>query len=497
MKDKTVRGVFWTLVDTAGGQALNFIAFLVLARLLAPADYGLVAMAMAAIAIPGILLNEGFGDSLVQREGLTDEHINVVFWVNLGLSLIFVALVMACSGLIASLAGEPQVAPVIRWMSLTLVATGMGSVAGAIYRRRIDYSRFALRTLVATVSGVVTGVGLAVLGFGVWSLVASQLVQGFVGLAVMWYELGWYPGLRFSVKAFRDIGHFSSYVMLGNVFRFATEKLDSVIIGSALGANLLGFYYMAQRLLMTINYVSISPVDAVMLPSLSRMQDDPKKLADTYVTMIWAAAILWVPSTLGLGLVAPRLVPLLFGPKWDFAVPVIMIVSITAVTQVLMRATSQVLIAVGRPLTNALINAIHLVIMVLMMLVGVRYGINGAAWAFTLTTFAIVPFHLAAIHRVVGVRVGNMMLKYSSVLAAGAVMGGAVYEIGVVAGPAMGDWTLLVQIACGAAVYAVALYCFAASHLRELLSTVFSGFQPSRMVPARLMRQISRLRGAT
>src|ERR1700686_5290246 len=110
---------------------------------------------------------------------------------------------------------------------------------------------------------------------------------------------------------------FASQVMAGNALRFATDRIDSIIIGSFLGVLALGYYYMAQRLLTTINFMTISLVDNVMLPALSRMQDDRNKLIETYISMIWAAAILWVPTVAGLGLVSSHFVPVLFGHKCD------------------------------------------------------------------------------------------------------------------------------------------------------------------------------------
>jgi O-antigen/teichoic acid export membrane protein len=480
VKEQTVRGAFWTLVDAAGGQVFSLIAFLVLARLLEPEDYGVIALATSILAIPSILLNEGLGDSLIQRNEWDDAHVNAAFWANLALAAVFVVAAEAGAQALARLTGEPLVAPTIRWLAPCLFATAATSIAANIYRRRFNYSTSALRTFVATVSGALVGISMAVLGFGIWSLVGSQIVQQTVGLLVMWLGLGWRPKIGFSRDAFGDLYHFSSRVMMGNAVRFATEKLDSVIVGSALGPLALGYYYMAQRLLTTINFVTISLADNVMLPALSRMQHDKGRLAEAFMSMIVAAAMLWVPFVAGLGLVTPHLVPLFFGHKWDPAVPVIMIVCITAVSQVLSRTTSQALLAVGRPTVNVVLNMIQFAIMVASFLVGVQFGIVGAAAAYTTMSIAIVPFHLWALRRSVDVPIGRLLLEYAPVVEAALIMSGAVLVVGRLLSPMMGDWCLVGQIPVGAVVYVVALYCFAPRRVKEVSSLV------AHLLPARL-----------
>src|ERR1700730_18027184 len=125
MKEQTIRGSFWTLVDAAGGQVLSLLAFVVLARLLAPQDYGIVALAMSVLAIPSVLLNEGLSDALIQRGDLQDGHINAAFWANLGLAGVFVVLAQISAGWIAEATGEPLVEPAMRWLSLSLIATAL------------------------------------------------------------------------------------------------------------------------------------------------------------------------------------------------------------------------------------------------------------------------------------------------------------------------------------------------------------------------------------
>lgn len=476
---QAIRGAFWILIDAAGGQVLSFLCFLVLARLLAPQDYGVIALGVAILAIPAILLNEGLGDALIQRDDLEDAHINAAFWANLSLSVVFVVAAEAFAGPLANLTGEPLVAPTIRWMAPCLVATAAGAIAANLYRRRLSYSTFALRTFIAAVAGGLVGVGMAVLGFGVWSLVASQVVQQVVGPMVMWYGLGWKPKASFSTQAFAELYPFASRVMMGNAVRFARDKLDSVIVGIALGPISLGYYYMAQRLLMTVSFVTISISENLMLPALSRMQTDERRLAQTFVSMIVAGAMLWVPLVMGLGLIAPHLLPLFFGHKWEPAVPIVMIFCVAAIPHVLSRTTGQALLAIGKPTLNILLNIIHFAIMVGSFLVGVQFGIEGAAWAYATMSVGIIPFHLWALHHAVKVPIGQLISEYALVTAAGLIMVGPVLATSRWLSPTIGDWCLVGQIPIGMLAYVVALYCLVPRRLKEVELLVF------HLLPAR------------
>lgn len=479
MNEQAIRGAFWILIDAAGGQVFSLLAFLVLARLLAPQDYGVVVLSVSILAIPSILLNEGLGDALIQRDDLQDAHINAAFWANLSLSVVFVVAAEAHAGLLADLTGEPLVEPTIRWMAPCLIATAAGSIAGNLYRRRLSYSAFALRTFVATVSGALVGVGMALLGFGVWSLVASQIVQQVAGLLVMWGGLGWKPQMTFSTDAFVDLYQFSLRVMMGNAVRFARDKLDSVIVGTSLGPISLGYYYMAQRLLTTVSFVTISISENLMLPALSRMQSEESRLAQTFVSMIVAGAMLWVPFVVGLGLIAPHLMPLFFGHKWDPAVPVVMIFCVAAIPHVLSRTTGQALLAIGKPTLNVLLNVIHFVIMVASFLIGVQFGIEGAAWAYTTMSMGIIPFHLWALHHAVKVPIGQLLSEYALVVAAGLIMAGPVLVIGRLLSPTMGDWCLIGQVPMGIVAYVIALYCLVPRRVKQATSLI------SHLLPAR------------
>jgi len=478
MKREAVIGAVWTLVERVGAQALSFAAFVILARLLHPESYGLVTLAASIVAVPSIFLNEGFNATLIQRESLDDDHVNAAFWANLGLSLIFVAAVFGASDWASEIARAPAMAPILRLVSLTMVPAAVGSVMAALFLRRLEYGTIALRTLVAQTSCALVAIVMAALGFGVWALVAQMLVFTVIGAAVLWRGACWRPRLSLSTKAFRDIFHFSARTMLSNFLRFAHERADTLIIGVFLSPAALGLYFLTQRLLATIEYVTVSPVVNVMMPVLSRMQGERERLGHTYVRMLSIGASLWVPTVVGIGAVSGHLFPLLFGDKWDGAQTVMSVMSVTAVSLCMTRPTREILLSMNRPGVYACLNAAQLVLLIALMLVGVRFGLAAAATAYVLASVLAVPLHLYALSRYTSVSPCAVLARLLPVFGAGAVMAAAVYGAGIWA--SWGSWTLLPQIAIGIVTYPACLYLFAPAQIAEAAHAIYQSL-PQRL----------------
>lgn len=471
MKKEAVAGAAWTVIDRIGGQALSFVSFAILAHLLLPAEYGLVGLALAIVAVPTVLLNEGFATILIQRQELEDEHINAAFWANLALSLVLVAALAAGAGWVEEVSRTPSLAPILRLTALTMVPAGMNAVAWALFIRRLQYSTFALRTLIAQTTCSVVAIAMAVLGFGVWALVAQQLTYAAASLVVLWIGVRWRPRLAFSRRAFGDILHFSARTMMGSALRYAHENVAALIIGFFLSPTVLGYYYLTQRLLTAVYSVSILPVGGVMMPVLSRMQNERQRLGFAYLRLLWAGACLWIPAVALLGATAPHLIVRLFGAPWQEAVALIMVMCAGAAGSCLTLPTREILWSTNRAGVYAGLNAVQLALTILSLLAGVRYGVIGCGAAYVAVSLGVVPFHLQAVKRCAGVAPREIVARLLPVFAAGAVMAAAVYGAGALLGRGAGS--LAAQLALGALVYPAMLYLLAPGQTRNVLGAVY------------------------
>jgi O-antigen/teichoic acid export membrane protein len=175
LRQQAVKGVFWSALESWGRQAISFGVFFLLARLLGPGTFGLVALSSVFLAFLQVFLDQGFSQAIVQRQNLEPEHLDTAFWTNLGVSILLATTSIACAGLVSDLFKEPQITSIIRCSSLGLLLSAFSSVQDAILQRKLAFKALATRSLVGVVIGGVVGVSMAFMGFGVWSLVGQQL----------------------------------------------------------------------------------------------------------------------------------------------------------------------------------------------------------------------------------------------------------------------------------------------------------------------------------
>jgi len=470
------KAALWRALDVVCGQTISFLGFAALAWLLAPEDFGIVSLAVTIIAIPCVILNEGLSTTLVQRDAITDDHITTAFWANLVISLFFVALIQLGSGWAAQITGMERLAPLLRWLSTVLIATATTSIPIALYTRRMKYSTLAKRTLVANSSGTILAILLAILGWGVWSLVVMQLCTAIFSAFVMWNNLGWRPTASFSTQTLREMFHFTSRVVVGNVLRVVTGNTSTLIIGFSLGPKVLGYYYLVERLLVTIGSVTITPVDSIMLPVLSRLQDDIARRAETYSKLVGLDAALWIPCLFGLGIVAPTLLPLLFGHKWDEAIPMILIIApAVAASWSLTWPATQLLVAAGQPGAFMSLRTIHFIVNAACFLVAVRFGTIGVACAYAAVSIFMVPITLLFIRGTSGIALKQVLKSYAPALAASLIMASALLWLRAIMTP--GTPSLAMEVGLGITVYAGAYYIFGRSNMREYAATALGALR--------------------
>jgi len=474
-----IRGGFWTLIDAAGGQALSFLGFILIARLVSPEDYGVLALAYAIITIPSILLNDSVSATLVRHDDLQDRHLNATFWANLALAIASVGLVQLCCGWAALLTARPALGSVLRCLSVVIIFAALAPIPFALLAREMRYSRLAFRTLAATATGTSLGVAAAHLHWGVWALVIMQTTTTATSVVLMWRDVPWRPKLQTDFSAAREVYRFAARVMMGHALRHAAEKSDIIIIGLILDPTTLGYYYLMLRMIGAASLVSVAFADAVMLPVLSRIKDDPGRRSAAYRDMLGAVSALWTPAVAGLAAAAPIIIPEFFGPQWKGAVPMLRIAGFACVAGPLTRTTVHILLAAGRPDSYARLSLLQLVFVLVFFAVGAQFGGPGAAGAYAAVLLAVTPFHLRAVGIFAHVDAGRVVKNHLLPLTASGVMGAYVYAI-TEAAPADGRWTFVFVATSGMLVYALALCALAPGEVKRFATLVRDAFPVRR-----------------
>lgn len=483
LRKRAARGVFWTAAGNWGYQLATLVVFSILANLLSPQAFGLVALASVFVALMKLVEEQGMADALVQREDLEPEHLDTAFWVSMGLSLALAVVLIAGSVPLAALVNEPDVAPILAWLSVSLVLSGLSSVQRAILARELRFASLTVRTLSSVVVGGIVGVAAAFAGFGVWALVAQIITLELVGVIALWTASDWRPSLRFSKSHFRELFSFGSSVLGFKLLRFADRRIDNLIVGSLIGVTALGFYVVAYRLLNLIINITTSVIGSVAFPVFSRIQKQAGQVRRTYYQAVRQTSVISFPAFLGLIAIAPEVTRLVFGNQWDASVPVMQVLAVGGLAQSILFVNGVVLKSLGRPGWRLVIMGISVVLLVTAFAVAVQWGIVAVAWALVAVTYLMAPVWLRAAHRLVGLSFRKYVAQIGPPFLASAVMTGCVFALKVVVEDLLLPWRVTVLVVAGVIVYAVALWGIARPVATETFQLVRLSI-PKRENPA-------------
>ncbi len=429
-RDTSIRGSLqWAVALSWGERAISLLFTVVLAAILGPEAFGIVAMALVYLAVVDLLLEQGFLTTIVQREHLDRAHLDSAFWVNLAWCLFLAGASFALAGWWASVNDVPELADVIRVMSALVVVSGLTIVQQAHLQRLLQFRKLAVRANVAALVGGVTGLVLALAGAGVWSLVAQQLVAGFTSLALLWAVSDWRPGLRFSWSHARDLVGFTSGVYLANVGGFVNRRGDTLLMGLFFGPSVVGIYRLADRFVDSILELTMRPVGMVSLPHLSLLQRDQEALRRTVATFIRIALLTTLPALLVLAACSDYVMAVV-GPEWEIGADALKLLCVVGIVKGLVHFTGPLLFAVARPFFRALMLwflagvSIVTVVSVGLALEGSSeetqlIGMSGARAAVALAI--VVPLNLLIIARVARIPPRSFLPWLPAPLGAGAL----------------------------------------------------------------------------
>lgn len=470
LRQKVLKGVVWTALQNFGSQIISFVVFSLLARLLGPEVFGLVALAGIFLAFVQIFTDQGLSAAIVQRQELDPEHLDTAFWINVGTGILLTVFGIAAAGVVANIFNEPQLAPIVRWLSLSFLFSAFNSVQSAILSRELAFKSLAIRTLVANFIGGVVGVVMAFQGFGVWSLVGQQLVNGLVAIFVLWRVSDWRPGLNISAKHYQELFAFGINDVGFNVFNFFSRRGDDLLIGYFLGHVALGYYTIAYRVLLLMTQLLISTTSKVALPTFSRLQQEPERLRRAFYTATQLSSLVAVPAFLGVVVLAPELVQVLFGSKWLPSIPVMQVLSFAGVLQSVSYFNGSVIVAMGKPSWRLGITVLNSVSNIVAYALVVHWGIVAVAAAFVIRGYLFSPLPIWMIHKLIHLELSVYLRQYVVPLVSSLVMVIAILGVKYVFGELVSVYMLLsICIAIASVVYGLMIWWTMPQVFQQLL----------------------------
>lgn len=460
MDTAAVRGAFWLAGDQFGSRVIDLAFAVILARLLLPEHFGLLAMAATSTAFFRLFANLGLGAAIVQRREVDEEYLSTAFWANLAAGVVLF-LVVAVSGEVLGLVlREPRVGTVVLVLSLRFLIASGSATQVAMISRRLDYRALALRSIGSTAIGGVAGVALAYAGMGVWSLVGQELGSTIAGTVLLYRATGWRPRRQFSWAKFKDLWSFGGPVLLSRLFSYLVRNSDNILVGRYLGASALGFYAFGFSIFAAPLNDFSSIVHRVMFSALSRLQEDERRfkrgflLATRYTTMIL------MPIMTGLAVVAPLLVVVVFGPRWAPSGPVVSLLALAGFVVMMTALGPSGLQASGRPELQLKHSVLAVIVYVPAFALGLRWGIIGVAAGYLIATTALAPLGYRFLAQATGVTLPELWEAITPAVTGCIVMSAVVWPVRwwLQSAGAPAAVALVALVPLGAVVYAGALW---------------------------------------
>ncbi|MEN9229280.1 MAG: lipopolysaccharide biosynthesis protein [Thermostichus sp. DG02_5_bins_236] len=452
LRSRLFSGLRWKLGSQATQQILNLGSAVVMARLLSPADFGLLSMASVFTGIVYVILDLGLGAALVQRTNIEPRHVSSIFWINVGVGFGLSLIGLVLSWPIAVFYQTPAVQSVVGALACCFFIAALGSTQEALLIRKMHFRALEFRRMLSHLVGIIAGLMMAYMGWGVWSLVGRIVIASLLGTVLLWYVSSWRPNWQFCWADVKQMSGFSNDVLGGNLLGYVGRNADNLLIGRFLGSVELGFYSMAYNL-MSAPLDRIAQVLAgVLFPALSQQQKDLNKVKQSWFRASQLITAVVIPLVMGLILLAPELIRVFYGEKWLPAAPILQILAVRALVVGLKVLDGTVLLAIGQTRLRLNLIGVSVGVAILSFLIGLPFGIQGVALSFTIFTslvsliglcltlncvksnFAAYFSNLSGIlFATAGMTVGVFMLKVvwldsaGSLLLASILLGGSLY----------------------------------------------------------------------
>lgn len=359
-----VRGTLWNYASFALSKGVTFISTIILARILAPEDFGLVAMGLVFINFLERLNELGVGHALIYQQGDLNRRSDAAFWVSISINFLLAVTALFAAPLASLFFHEPDVIPIIRALSVTFILSSLGSIHAARLKKKLDFRRVFLPQLGRTAAKGLVSIAMAVLGFGVWSLVAGQVAGILVSSVMFWIVVPWRPGFRFDISIARGLIGYGIQIISVSILGMVLMNIDYLLIGNRLGTEELGFYSMAFRLpeliILNICYV----LSKALFPAYAVLQNDRSALQRGYISSLKYVSILTVPLAVGLFLLSEDVVLVFFSEKWSRAIPVMQMLSLYTLVYSIGFNAGDIYKGIGKPWILTVSTIMKIIILV-------------------------------------------------------------------------------------------------------------------------------------
>lgn len=467
LQRKVFSGLIWKFGERIGAQAVSFLVSIILARLLLPSDYGVIALITIFIDIANVFVSSGFGAALVQKKDADEVDFSSVFYFSIVMSWVLYIIVFLGAPAVAGFYDKEILTPVLRVMALKLPLAGVNSVQHAYVQKKMLFKRFFFSTLIGTVGSAVVGIVMAYTGFGAWALVAQYLFNSTMDTVVLWFTVRWRPVWRFSLGRMKYLFGFGWKMLASELIHTSYKQIRSLIIGKVYTEKDLAFYNQGGKLPSLIVTNINSSVSSVLFPAMTLKQDDTGKLKEMVRLSIRVSSYIMWPLMIGLLVISEPIVRLMFTEKWLPCVPYMQIACIQFALEPVQTANVQAVKAMGKGRTYLIMEIVKKLFGIVMIVAVMYQGVMAIAVTAMFVTFFAALVNSTPNRKYLGYTYQEQLVDLIPSILLAAAMGICVYGVGRLPVPDL--VSIVLQAVSGAASYIIISLAFRVSQFRYIV----------------------------
>lgn len=428
VKKKTINSVFWQSVSSATARLVYLVTTLILAKLLTPKDYGLIAIAWLVINTLALFRDAGVGKALIQRQTLVKEAADTAFVLIPTVCLFLYGLSYFIAPYLGAAFGDGQAESVIKVMSVTVIILSVGTVPSLMLEKELMFKRKIIPEISASFGYALVSISLALFGFGVWSLVFGEITRALFLASLIWFVSSWRPKFTFSRSLAKEMMGYGIYIIAFSIGTFIFYSIDNAVIGKVLGATLLGYYAFAFSLTNLPATKITDVLSRVIFPAYSKLQGDDQALRDSLLKTLEYVSMVIVPIGFAIFAVGPIFLKAMYGSKWLNAIPLLQVLWFYGLLRSILEITKSVFLATGNPKLFSRITILQLsIILPLIYFAAKHFATMGVAVLMTAAIFIGTLISIRWSSRLVGVKTTQSLLTLKlpflfSTIASGAVI---------------------------------------------------------------------------
>ena len=466
---KVFSGIGWSFAEKISAQLVSLIVSIILARILAPEDYGILAIVNVFVAIGDALVAGGFGIALVQKKNSDDTDFNSICWVSVFVSVLLYAVLFICAPLISDFYVNNDLNLITRVIGIRLVFSAVNSIQQAYIQKKLLFMKSCIiGTFGAIVSGII-GIVLALTGAGVWALIAQNMMSVIISTAMLYFFIEWKPRLQCSMSSIKEMWGYGSRVFLATTVDTLKDNIRTLVVGKVFSSADLAYYNQGKRFPQLLVNDIVNSVGKVLLPVFSEQQDDLNKNTDFMRLSIRVSSFILLPLIFGMVGIADNFILLFLTEKWMPCVPYLRILSLVYVTRSVNTILKNALLAIGKSEVNLFHEVVTSVLTVALIILAAFYfrSVPLIAWSYVLISLLGTCIFSYFTVRNFPYKVSEILRDYLPSLTLSGIMCAVVFFVGKI--PLATIFVLLLQIIVGIVIYIVGAWLFRMDELVYIL----------------------------